>query len=693
MRVMHVALGGCLTSPPVPYGLTEDTGGHIAYILGAAKAQAARAQVSAIDIVTRRFDDPSLGSVHDRPVQRVCPKTRILRLSTDAAGYLDKSALEAELPALARAFLELLGNGPRPDVIHAHFSDAADLAFAARERFGIPVVYTPHSLGIDKAAATGARPALDRRIARERRAMQDADAIVVSSRDEAEAQVEAYGADGFGRTHRINPGVMLAEAPDGIDLARALVAPFLDEPDKPLILAVARPVAKKNLPALLRAYAVTPGLREAANLVILAGQHDSPALASGEQRGQLDALKAGVDRWGLAGRVALPPCHDGAQVTQLYRLAAERRGVFANPALHEPFGLTVTEAAACGLPVVATRNGGPADILSEIGHGRAVDPRDTAEIGAALLEAVTDRALWDRRSRAARANLGPYSWSRYAQRLEGIYARLARPRVQRTADEPLRPALRRAAARQVLVCDIDNTLTGSRPAARRFGRWAQTRAIPFLVATGRSLTEARRVLALWDLPEPDIFITSVGTEIYLPDAAGRAALDRSFADRLAPGWDGEAVEAVVAGLGVTPQARIEQRRFKRSYLGTTADGLAITRALTEAGLDCNVVVSHERLIDVLPRGAGKAAAIDHAARSMGLDLADCIACGDSGNDACMLRAAGSAILVGNALPEIARMPARAGLIRARAHHADGVLEGLARLGLNDVAPPRMGRRA
>ena len=39
MRILHIALAGCLKAPPVDYGITEDTGGHIAYVLGAAVAQ------------------------------------------------------------------------------------------------------------------------------------------------------------------------------------------------------------------------------------------------------------------------------------------------------------------------------------------------------------------------------------------------------------------------------------------------------------------------------------------------------------------------------------------------------------------------------------------------------------------------------------------------------------------------------
>jgi sucrose-phosphate synthase len=676
MHLMHVALGGCLAAPPVAYGLTEDTGGHIAYILGAAAAQSALGG-HRIDIVTRAFDEPGLGAVHARPVQRVDAATRIIRLSTGNDRYLAKAELEAELPALTEAFLRMLDHGPRPEAIHAHFADAAELALAARARFGIPVVYTPHSLGIDKAGCLGDHPALARRIARERAALDGADAIVVSSRNEAERQVEAYGVGATGRIHRINPGVTLPPAPEGRDRATPLLAELAD-PNRPLILAIARPVAKKNLPTLLDAYARTPGLSDVANICILAGQHDKFDGPATEQGRQLARLRSGIDRYRLAGRAVLPRRHDGADVTHLYRHAAATGGVFVNPALHEPFGLTLIEAAAAGLPVVATIEGGPADIVAQVGHGVCVDPRDTGALGAAISDLLSDQDRWRACAAAARRNLGPFGWDRYARQSLDLYARLSRPTTA--------PTLRRA-PRRLLVCDIDGTLTGSRPAARRFRRWAQTCDLPFAVATGRSMSEARRVLAEWDLPEPDLFITSVGTEIYLPDLRGRAARDAEFDALIAPGWDAEGITACLAAIGAVPQDPVEQRRFKRSYLGTPAEALRLRAALEAAGLPATVIGSHARLIDVVPARAGKAAAVAHAAARMGLALADCIACGDSGNDASMLSAAGSAIVVGNALPEIAGLPPRPGLIRTRAHHADGVLEGLSRLCLNDACVP------
>lgn len=345
MFILHLALGGCLKSPPVHYGITADTGGHIAYILDAAFAQAANIDTDQVSVVTRLFEDDGLAPEHGLTSERLSPRLTIDRIATRDRRYLEKEALADDLSAFTEAFCAHLERLPRlPDVIHAHFSDAAAVAAEARRRFAVPFVYTPHALGIDKRKHQGDCPALDGRIAAERSAIAGADAIIVSTRDEAERQVHAYAAPVTGRIHCIPPGV---PSRDATPVSRASLSERLDatlaDPTKPIVLAIARPVAKKNLGALARAYAASSALREAANLVILAGQHDGPG--SPEERTVLAELMALAESPALRGRFALPPEHDGHDVSALYDRAANG-GVFVNAALHEPFGLTLIEAAA-----------------------------------------------------------------------------------------------------------------------------------------------------------------------------------------------------------------------------------------------------------------------------------------------------------------------------------------------------------
>ena len=676
MYVMQIALGGCLKAPPIPYGLTDDTGGHIAYVLAATRALEARSDIERVEVVTRRFDRPDLGAIHARRHERLGPKSSILRIDDGAADYLSKEALEARLDAFTEAFLRHLARLPRkPDAIHAHFADAARVALAARARFGIPVLYTPHSLGLDKAQAMGgnasAAAGMERRIAEETRAITGACATVVSSREEAERQVCAYRGADPARVHCIAPGATLPAAPDRA-AARALIAPWLHDADKPMILAVARPVEKKNLAGLVEAYARTPGLRERANLVILAGLRGPTRQGSDEQRRVIAGIEALRRRHKLEGRVALPPEHDAASLTGLYALAAEGRGVFANPALTEPFGLTLLEAAASGLPVVATCRGGPSDIVARIGHGLLAEPTDAQAFGAALSRLLTDTDLHARCRAAAAGHGAAYSWEGWAERVTQLMARLARPR-------PL------AAPSRILASDIDNTLTGDAAALPEFARWRAGGHALFAVATGRSITEARRILAEWEIDEPDAFITSVGSEIYRRDAQGRLGFDATWAREIERDWRREAIRATLDNPSIRPQPAIEQRPWKLSYFGDARQAMRIRNRLDMAGLAARVIASHGRLIDVLPVRAGKGAAIAHLAKAHGLTLDHCVAAGDSGNDECMLRAAGRAIVVGNADADLARLPRRPGLFRSREAHVAGLLDGLAWAGLHQRA--------
>ena len=201
--ILHLALGGCLKAPPIRFGVTADTGGHIAYVLNAVIAQARLPSVTKVSVVTRLFDDDQLGPEHGLLSEPIGKKIVIDRVATANRAYLEKEALAADLPAFTDAFCTHLAKLPRlPDVIHAHFADATTVALTARKHFAIPIVYTPHAFGIDKRAQQPGSDALDQRIVAERCAIAMADAIVVSTRDEADRQLHAYGvADSASRVH------------------------------------------------------------------------------------------------------------------------------------------------------------------------------------------------------------------------------------------------------------------------------------------------------------------------------------------------------------------------------------------------------------------------------------------------------------------------------------------------------------
>ncbi|KAI5015751.1 hypothetical protein ZWY2020_057141 [Hordeum vulgare] len=99
---------------------------------------------------------------------------------------------------------------------------------------------------------------------------------------------------------------------------------FFTDPHKPTILALSRPDPKKNITTLLKAYGERRQLPELANLTLILGNRDD----INERR-----------KW-----IPLHVAHESDMLNS--------QGVFINPALVEPFGLTIIEAAAYGLPVV-----------------------------------------------------------------------------------------------------------------------------------------------------------------------------------------------------------------------------------------------------------------------------------------------------------------------------------------------------
>ncbi len=241
-----------------------------------------------------------------------------------------------------------------------------------------------------------------------------------------------------------------------------------------MILALQRADDRKNLATLIRAYGESEELRRLANLVLMVGTRDDIRQAPAGQKRVLKEMLLLIDHYDLYGSVAYPKSHTPDDVAPLYRLAAKRRGVFVNPALTEPFGLTLIEAAASGLPIVSTNDGGPKAIVGLCKNGLLVDPLDPAAIADALTEALGDRREWLRMSRAGIAGADRYfSWKGHVNRYLRNVHRVQRKRKSRRRNGCLRDAM--VAADRMLVTDIDNTLLGDEKGLEHCSRLSRTR--------------------------------------------------------------------------------------------------------------------------------------------------------------------------------------------------------------------------
>ncbi|KAJ9688754.1 hypothetical protein PVL29_014419 [Vitis rotundifolia] len=190
---------------------------------------------------------------------------------------------------------------------------------------------------------------------------------------------------------------------------------FFTNPRKPMILALARPDPKKNITTLVKAFGECRPLRELANLTLIMGNRDGIDEMSSTSASVLLSILKLIDKYDLYGQVAYPKHHKQSDVPDIYRLAAKTKGVFINPAFIEPFGLTLIEAAAYGLPIVATRNGGPVDIHRVLDNGLLVDPHDQQSIADALLKLVADKQLWAKCRQNGLKNIHLFSWPEHCK--------------------------------------------------------------------------------------------------------------------------------------------------------------------------------------------------------------------------------------------------------------------------------------
>ncbi len=234
--------------------------------------------------------------------------------------------------------------------------------------------------------------------------------------------------------------------------------------------------------------------------------------------------------------------------------------------------------------------------------------------------------------------------------------------------------------RWFFVSDIDDTLTGDWPALAQLADLLNRNrgGIVFVVNSSRPLASVASTLRDYFPPslKPDATITAMGTEVYL---AGHRMDDwqRQF-----EGWPKNRIYELVKSLGFQPHDPAFQTDLKVSFSvpGAEAQKL-VTNALEQAGLKAMIIVSGAGDFDILPPGAGKAAATRYLAGAMGCPFNRIVASGDSGNDAALLRSAQYRIVVGNARPELIKALCPLPFFHAGKGHAAGVQEGLIHFGV------------
>jgi glycosyltransferase involved in cell wall biosynthesis len=289
-------------------------------------------------------------------------------IDTRAGGKTRHVQLARQVRAIARSF--------RPDVVYAHFLFPTGLGAALAA--DAPMVVTAHGQDVRNVGSVPCVRAATRHVVRRAR-------TVIAVSDYLRHELELQIPEARGKTEVIDCGV---------DLERFRPAPAPEGPT---------------------AYVCIGGLTERKNVLRLAAAFDQARLdgetltfvGDGPLRARLEG-RAGILTVGAVRHDAIPDW-------------IARARVVCQPSLIEPFGQAVLEGMACGRSVVATRIGGPSELVPA-GGGVLVDPTDEDAIADALRRAAALPCPND----AAVAAAAAHDVARQAERVERILERAAR---------------------------------------------------------------------------------------------------------------------------------------------------------------------------------------------------------------------------------------------------------------------------
>jgi glycosyltransferase involved in cell wall biosynthesis len=255
----------------------------------------------------------------------------------------------------------------RPQLLHAHFAtEATETAIALAIEHGLRLTFTAHGYDIHRKAPADFRA----RAAAAR-------AVVTVSRANADYLTQAFG---------VLPS-HIRVIPCGVDTERFRPADRNDsKPATPLIVCVARQVAVKNLGLLLDACSLLAEQGTKFRCVLVG---DGPC------RSELVEKR---DRLGLVELVELPGAAEQRQVVRWWQQAAV--GVLSSD--NEGMPVSLMEAAACGVPAVATAVGGVPELIEDGATGLLVPPGDASSLAAALQRLLQEPDLRVRFGAAAR---------------------------------------------------------------------------------------------------------------------------------------------------------------------------------------------------------------------------------------------------------------------------------------------------
>lgn len=389
---LSIALISLHTSPDDDPG-TGDVGGMNVAVRATALALASQGHT--VEILTRRSGPDAPASI------QLAPRLTLRHLDAGPAERRVKGDHEAYIADFRRALEPL---GPY-DVIHSHhwFSGMAALDYATTR--GIPHVQSFHSIAADPSTplSHGERPESPGRMLGETHLAQSADAIITVSTAERDTVVHRLGA---------SPDRVFV-VPPGVD--SDLFSPAPARPEQPgYVVIAARLEPLKGLDLAIEAIAALPD-----------DMRPELVIAGGPTTGH-DAYPADLRAHGRAHRLGDGIRFVGPQSREDLAVLLGGARMLLVPSHSETYGLVALEAAASGIPVVATASGGLVEAVKDGVTGLLVDSRDPAAWTDAVRSLLEDDSLSARLGAAGRRHALSLTWAQTAAATADVYTRLVR---------------------------------------------------------------------------------------------------------------------------------------------------------------------------------------------------------------------------------------------------------------------------
>jgi len=249
----------------------------------------------------------------------------------------------------------------RPDLIYAHFGDAAIDAHGIRRRFGVPYVVLEHDSGLLVDRYRG-------RDLTERRAAYDAACAVLAVSEALAQKLRKLTRNPVSVVPNILPAYMFAKK----------LRPRSGKTDTYTFIGIGNLIPNKDFTTALRAFAATARSAPGAKLLLV---------GDGEEADALRALAAELniqDKVCFLGRI------DNHRLPEVLGEC----DCFVLPSRYETFGVVYLEAMASGLPVIATRCGGPEEFVNDQ-NGILVPVGDVEALAAAMRQIMEHASDYD----------------------------------------------------------------------------------------------------------------------------------------------------------------------------------------------------------------------------------------------------------------------------------------------------------